>query len=59
MNRDKPTVDLEYPTSAHGHIPAFHKVEEEAEFWDAYDTAEFSEEFTLVEAVVSPELRKS
>ncbi len=56
MSRYKPTVDLGYPTPAHGRIPAFHNVEEEAEFWDTHDTAEFSEEFTPVEAEVSPEL---
>ncbi len=52
MSRYKPTVDLGYPTPAHGRIPAFHNVEEEAEFWDTHDTAEFSP----VDAEVSPEL---
>jgi hypothetical protein len=27
----------EYPTEAHGSIPAFHSYEEEAEFWDTHD----------------------
>ena len=28
----------EYPTEAHGAIPAFNNIEEEAEFWDTHDT---------------------
>lgn len=56
MSRDKPTVDLGYPTPAHGRIPAFHNVEEEAEFWDTHDTAEFPEEFKPVDVTVSRDL---
>lgn len=32
-------------------IPAFHTVEEEAEFWDAHSTAEFEDEFEEVKNV--------
>jgi len=31
----------EYPTQAHGSIPAFHSYEEEANFWDTHSTADF------------------
>jgi len=30
-----------YPTEAHGSIPAFHTIEEEAEFFDTHDFSEF------------------
>lgn len=41
----------EYPTQAHGPIPAFSNYEEEAEWWDKTDTGapEFEEVFTPVE----------
>jgi len=32
--RPQPTIDFGYPTPAHGKIPAFNNIEEEAEFWD-------------------------
>jgi CopG antitoxin of type II toxin-antitoxin system len=38
----------EYPTEAHGAIPAFNNIEEEAEFWDTHDTTEFEDEFKPV-----------
>ena len=41
MSQRKPTVDLGYPTEAHGRIPAFHTIEEEAAFWDTHDVTEF------------------
>ncbi len=56
MSNHKPTVDLGYPTPAHGRIPSFASIEEEAEFWDTHDTADFPDEFTPVEARVSLEL---
>ncbi len=34
----------EYPTQAHGTIPAFHSYEEEATFWDTHSTADFIDE---------------
>ena len=39
-----PSVDLSYPTEAHGRIPAFQNVEEEAAFWDTHDLTDFLEE---------------
>jgi hypothetical protein len=33
-----------YPTEAHGTIPAFHSYEEEAEFWDTHDFTDFKAE---------------
>ena len=56
MSRAKPTVDLGYPTEAHGRIPAFANVEEEAAFWDTHDLTDFAEEWTPVQIEVSPEL---
>ena len=55
-NKRNPTVNLGYPTDAHGKIPAFHSVEEEAEFWDTHDTEDFREEFEPVEVTINPEL---
>jgi hypothetical protein len=50
MSKPKPTVDLGYPTPAHGRIPSFNNIEEEAEFWDTHDFTEFTgTEFQLVE----------
>lgn len=34
----------EYPTQAHGSIPAFNSYEEEAEFWDTHDFTDFKQE---------------
>lgn len=45
MSDPKPTVDLGYPTPAHGRIPAFQSVEEEAAFWDAHAVTDFPDEF--------------
>ena len=56
MSRAKPTVDLGYPTEAHGRIPAFANIEEEAEFWDTHDTTDFAEEWKPVQIEVRPEL---
>jgi len=51
MNQVKPTVDLGYPTEAHGRIPAFHSIEEEAAFWDTHDFTDFLEESWPVEVI--------
>ena len=56
MKKPTPSVDLGYPTEAHGKIPAFHSVEEEAAFWDTHDTTEFSEGWTAVNLKVGGEL---
>ena len=34
----------EYPTQAHGTIPAFNSYEEEANFWDTHSTTDFADE---------------
>ena len=54
MSKNKPTIDLGYPTPAHGRIPSFANIEEEAEFWDTHDTGDFDEEFQVVEVTVNP-----
>lgn len=41
MTEAKPTVDLGYPTEAHGRIPSFADIEEEAAFWDTHDFTDF------------------
>ena len=57
MSKTKPTVDLGYPTEAHGRIPAFNNIEEEAEFWDTHDVTEFvGKELTPVEVTIGGEL---
>ena len=38
----------EYPTEAHGSIPAFNSYEEEATFWDTHDITDFKQETNLV-----------
>lgn len=48
MNKQEEYNNSEYPTEAHGAIPAFNNIEEEAAFWDTHDTTEFEEEFTPV-----------
>lgn len=44
----QPTVDLGYPTQAHGRIPGFQNIEEEAEFWDTHSVLDFPDEFEYV-----------
>ena len=57
MTRPKPSVDLGYPTEAHGRIPAFQNIEEEAAFWDTHDVSEFAGvELQPVEVTIGPEL---
>lgn len=46
--KTQPTVDLGYPTPAHGRIPAFQSIEEEAEFWDTHSVLDFPDEFEYV-----------
>ncbi len=48
MTKLRPTVDLGYPTEAHGRIPAFQDIEEEAEFWDTHSFADSWDELTPV-----------
>ncbi len=53
----KPSIDFGYPTEAHGRIPAFHDIEEEAAFWDTHSVTEFvGQELQPVEATVGSEL---
>jgi hypothetical protein len=56
MSNPKPTVDLGYPTPAHGRIPAFQTIEEEAAFWDTHDTADFPDAFKPVDVTVGSDL---
>ena len=57
MNQPNPTVDLGYPTEAHGRIPAFQSIEEEAAFWDSHDVTEFAgQELQPVEVTIGTEL---
>ena len=44
----QPTIDFGYPTPAHGKIPAFNNIEEEAEFWDTHSFLDFIEDFEPV-----------
>lgn len=56
----KPTEDLGYPTEPYGRIPAFHSIQEEAEFWDTHDVSEFDGvELLPVHVTVSPQIGNS
>lgn len=56
MDQAKPSVDLGYPTEAHGRIPAFQNIEEEAAFGDTHDVTQFvGNELRPVEVTVGPE----
>ena len=48
MSQPKPSVDLGYPTEAHGRIPAFQSIQEEAAFWDTHSTTDFADELQPV-----------
>jgi len=48
MSRPNPSVDLGYPTEAHGRIPAFQSIEEEAAFWDTHSVTDFADELQPV-----------
>lgn len=56
MTQPKPSVDLGYPTPAHGRIPSFQNIEEEATFWDTHNFTEFDEELRPVQVKVSKNL---
>lgn len=57
ISQPKPTVDLGYPTEAHGRIPVFQNIEEEAAFWDSHDVTEFvGNEMRPVEVTIGDEL---
>jgi hypothetical protein len=53
----KPTIEFDYPTPAVGKIPAFHSIEEEAEFWDTHDFTDFLEESRPGSLTIRGELR--
>lgn len=40
-----------YPTEADGKIPAFHSLEEEANFWDTHAVTDFEDEMENVDIV--------
>lgn len=44
MSEQPEYLGPEYPTQAHGSIPAFTSYEEEATFWDTHDFTEFKNE---------------
>ena len=56
MTKPQPTIDLGYPTEARGAIPWFENIEEEAEWWDTHDAAEFRHLFTPVQVKIGGEL---
>ncbi|HEV2127333.1 MAG TPA: CopG family antitoxin [Thermomicrobiales bacterium] len=59
MSTPKPLIAFGYPTEAHGRIPSFTSVEEEAGFWDTHDFTDFEEELESFELVVEPDLSSS
>jgi hypothetical protein len=56
MTKTKPSVDLGYPTEPLGDIPSFHSIEEEAEWWDTHDTADFQHLFEPVQIIIGGDL---
>ncbi len=56
MTNSKPSVDLGYPTPAHGRIPSFQSIEEEAEFWDTHSFTDFKDELVPARVKVSRNL---
>lgn len=56
MTQPQPSVDLGYPTGAHGRIPSFNTIEEAAAFWDTHSVTDFEDEFTPVELTVGKHL---
>ena len=56
MSQPKPSVDLGYPTEAHGRIPAFQSIEEEAAFWDTHSVTDFTDELQRVQVRVAENL---
>jgi hypothetical protein len=56
----KTMKDLGYPTEPYGRIPAFHNIEEDAEFWDAHDISDCDEvELRPVHVTVGPDVGNS
>lgn len=47
---------MERTPKTKGHIPEFASIQEEAEFWDTHDTADFEEEFKPVRVRVAKNL---
>jgi hypothetical protein len=47
--RLQPSIDLGYPTLAHGKIPAFNSIEDEADFWDTHSFVDYLDEFERVD----------
>ena len=58
MSQFKPTIDLGYPIEAHGRIPAFDSIEEEATFWDTHDGTEYLDESTPVQITIGQDLAR-
>lgn len=56
MSKLRPTIDLGYPTEAHGRIPSFNTIEEEAAFWDTHDVTDYLDESQPADLTVKPEL---
>jgi len=52
MSQPKPSVDLGYPTEAHGRIPAFQNIEQEAAFWDTHSVTDYPDELEPVQVRV-------
>lgn len=44
MNDSEQYKGPEYPTKAHGSIPAFNSYEKEANFWDTHSITDFTHE---------------
>lgn len=51
MSKNDYENGLDYPTEAHGSIPAFHSYEEEAEFWDTHSISDFKNETESVKVI--------
>ena len=47
-----------YPTEAYGKIPAFHSLEEEANFWDTHAVTDFEDETEDVDLVFELDKKK-
>lgn len=54
-SKARPTVDLGYPTPAHGGIPSFRNIEEEAEFWDTHSILDYPDAIESIEFVPARE----
>ncbi len=52
----QPLMDLGYPTEAHGRIPAFNNIEEEAEFWNTHDITDVLDELGPMTLHAAPRL---